>query len=155
MLHRSYSTQVFLLDLYKQCICFTCLLSFSSLSILYPQYTLCSPSLIYNNRVWTLHINELAEIPLLLGGDNYDDWRRAIQNFLSSKGLWLIATGEAARPATKEVAELRCYNEKREKAKGYLNHFLDASIQALVEDEDAMGILKTLLVCTIVYRVDE
>jgi len=77
-----------------------------------------------------------ARIPVLHSNEDYDDWRRALKDFLCSKGLWLVASGEQTLPRKPTAEETRRHIENMQKAKGYICSTLNETVKALVDEDD-------------------
>jgi len=69
-----------------------------------------------------------ARIPVLHSNEDYDD-----KDFLCSKGLWLVASGEQTLPRKPTEKETRRHIENMQKAKGCICSTLDETVKALVD----------------------
>jgi len=63
-------------------------------------------------------VYEKLAFEMLTRANNYEKWKRDVKEYLSSKGLWGVASGQVKKPgaAKKDNAELCIWTEKAERA---------------------------------------
>jgi len=68
----------------------------------------------------------------IVSNKDYDDRRRALKDFICSKRLWLVASGEQTLPRKPITEETRHHIENMQKAKGYNCSTLNDTVKVLV-----------------------
>jgi len=92
-------------------------------------------------------VYEKLAFEMLTGANNYKKWKRDVKEYLSSKGLWGVASGQVKKPgaAKKDEAELHIWMEKAERAGGILHRHMSERMKVLVKEEmNPVEVLKNL-----------